>query len=197
MARILEIGSGNGQHAATLAGELDFALWQTSDHPDNIARIERWLDHAGDPRLPAPLALVVGVDDWPDQPFDTILTVNTLHIMSRAEASRFLQEAAAKLETGGTCFIYGPFRIGGDHTSPGNAEFDASLRSAPGSTMGLRDLDEILAEAADCGLAAVARYAMPANNRMVVLARADTASDRIAGIHPFLSLALNSLTFKD
>ena len=154
-----------------LAGKLDFTAWQTSDHRDNHARIQRWLDHARDPRLLAPITLVVGTDAWPARQFDTVLTVNTLHIMSREEVSTLLRETGRHLASGGTCFIYGPFRIGGEHTSHGNAEFDATLRAGPGSRMGIRDLNRILDEAAALGLSTVACYAMPANNRMVVLTR--------------------------
>src|SRR5689334_20424479 len=42
--RVLEIGSGTGQHAVYFAKALAHLTWQTSDVAENIAGIRAWLD---------------------------------------------------------------------------------------------------------------------------------------------------------
>ena len=45
--RLLEIGSGTGQHAVYFAPALPRLSWQTSDRQENHAGIMAWLDDAG------------------------------------------------------------------------------------------------------------------------------------------------------
>ncbi len=66
--------------------------------------------------------------------------------------------------------IYGPFNVGGRHTSEGNASFDASLK-AKSPHQGLRDVEAVNALARRAGLALVEDRAMPANNRCLVWRR--------------------------
>jgi hypothetical protein len=66
--------------------------------------------------------------------------------------------------------LYGPFRIGGQHTAASNEEFDASLKARDPS-WGVRDLGEVEALAAQKQLLLRERVAMPANNQALVFAR--------------------------
>src|SRR5690349_9009146 len=79
-ARVLEIGSGTGQHAVHFAAALPFLVWQTSDVAENLAGIRAWLDEAKLANTPAPIALDVAVGTWPTTPFDAVFSANTLHI---------------------------------------------------------------------------------------------------------------------
>src|SRR5579883_932898 len=81
---VLEIGSGTGQHAVHFAAALPQLIWQTSDVDSNLPGIRLWLEEAGLPNLPPPIALDV-TGPWPDERFDAIFTANTLHIMSWPE----------------------------------------------------------------------------------------------------------------
>ncbi len=71
----------------------------------------------------------------------------------------------------GLVYLYGPYRIGGRHTSPSNEAFDASLRERD-PDWGVRDRDEVLAVAHRHGFALLEQVAMPANNLSLVLRRA-------------------------
>jgi Protein of unknown function (DUF938) len=59
----------------------------------------------------------------------------------------------------------------GQHTAPSNAAFDASLR-AKNPDWGVRDLADLNALAQEAGLTAAEIAPMPANNLVLVFARA-------------------------
>src|SRR5579884_2416286 len=85
--RVLEIGSGTGQHAVHFAAALSHLRWQTSDLEENLPGIRLWLEDARLENLPEPLALDV-CGDWPDGRFDALFTANTLHILSWKQVCR-------------------------------------------------------------------------------------------------------------
>jgi hypothetical protein len=81
-----------------------------------------------------------------------------------------MQGAARILPPNGLLFLYGPFKQGGEHTAPSNAEFDASLR-AQDARWGVRDLAAVEHHASAAGFAAPKVEAMPANNLSVIFRR--------------------------
>jgi len=168
--RVLEIGSGTGQHAVHFGLHLPHLIWQTSDLPQNHASISAWLQEARLPNVLPPLTLDTASADWPAGPFDAIFTANTCHIMAWDDVRAMFGGAARVLRTRGLMCVYGPFNEGGRFTSASNAMFDASLR-AQAAHMGIRDFEAVDQLAADCGLALVADHAMPANNRLLVWQR--------------------------
>ena len=97
--RVLEVGSGTGQHAVHFAAHLPHLLWQTSELPQHHAGIRAWLAEARLPNLLPPLALDVG-GAWPLGPFDAIFSANTLHIMAWPQVEQFFAGAARALADG-------------------------------------------------------------------------------------------------
>ena len=164
--RVLEIGSGTGQHAVHFAAAMPHLRWQSSDRPENLAGIALWLDEAALPNTPAPLALDVN-GRWPAERYDAVFSANTLHIMGWPEVERLFAALPAVLEDDATVAIYGPFSYGGRHTSESNAAFDASLR-ARAPHQGWRDVEAVDALAQRAGLRLLHDHAMPANNRCLV-----------------------------
>src|SRR5215207_210495 len=75
--RVLEIGSGTGQHAVHFAANLPQLVWQSSDVIENHPGILAWLSDSGLPNTPAPLGLDVNQARWPDGPFDAVYSANT------------------------------------------------------------------------------------------------------------------------
>ena len=63
--RVLEIGSGTGQHAVHFAAAMPYLVWQTSDMAENLPGIRAWLAAATCPNTPAPIELDVATVDWP------------------------------------------------------------------------------------------------------------------------------------
>jgi SAM-dependent methyltransferase len=168
--RLLEIGSGTGQHAVYFGERLPHLIWQTSDLQASHAGIQAWLREAKLSNVLEPLTLDAGSSGWPQGPFDTVFTANTCHIMSWPEVQATFAGIGRVLEPGGTLCIYGPFNYGGRFTSPSNAEFDASLKRHA-SHMGIRDFEAVDRLAAGQGLQLQADHSMPANNRLLVWQR--------------------------
>lgn len=167
--RVLEIGSGTGQHAVHFAAALPHLQWQTSDLADNHPAIQAWIDASQLSNVLPPLTLDVGnPDTWPTQHFDAVFSANTLHIISWPQVLSLFANLPRVLAPNATVVIYGPFNIGGQFTSPSNADFDAQLR-LDDPRRGIRDLEAVLDLAAGAGLALLADIEMPANNRCLVL----------------------------
>jgi len=167
--RVLEIGSGTGQHAVHFAAALPHLTWQTSDLPENHEGIRLWLDEAALPNTPAPLALDAR-GPWPQARYDAVFTANTLHIMSWPEVQALFAALPAVLADDARLAIYGPFNYGGAFTSPSNAQFNVTLKGW-GAHMAIRDFEAVDALARGAGLRLLEDRAMPANNRCLVWAR--------------------------
>lgn len=167
--RVLEIGSGTGEHAVHFAAGLPQLVWQSSDRDEHLAGIRAWLDEAQLPNTPAPLSFDVG-GRWPDGPFDAVFSANTLHIMSWDEVQQLFARLPTILTSDAIVVIYGPFNQGGRHSSQSNAAFDQALQQR-GAHMGIRDSEAVDALADSAGLHLHADIAMPANNRCRVWRR--------------------------
>jgi SAM-dependent methyltransferase len=168
---LLEIASGTGQHAAYFARRLPGLVYQPSDIDDaNLASIRAWVAEAALPNLLSPVRLDVCEAVWPSGTVDAIYNANLVHISPWECTVGLLQGAARYLSASGVLVLYGPYRIGGEHTAPSNASFDADLR-ARDSRFGVRDLEAVSALAAEHGFALLERVEMPANNQTLVFRR--------------------------
>lgn len=174
--RVLEVGSGTGQHAVHFAAAMPWLQWQASDRADHLPGIRAWLDEAGLPNTPAPLEL--DVDDWSPAPgFDAVFSANTLHIMGWPQVRAFFAGVGRVLADGGTLVVYGPFNYDGAYTSQSNREFDRWLvQRDPASA--IRDFEAVDRLASEAGLALVEDVAMPAHNRCLVWHRSPPGSAR-------------------
>ena len=161
--RVLEIGSGTGQHAAYFAPELPHLVWQPSDVAANLPDIREWVAAA------PPLELDVE-RPFPAVDADAVFSANTSHIMSWPQVEKMFAGIGALLPAGGVFALYGPFNYGGKHTSESNARFDAMLLHRDAAS-GLRDAEAIVALGERHGLALAEDNAMPANNRLLVFRR--------------------------
>lgn len=165
--RVLEIGSGTGQHAVTFAAELDHLHWQTSDLDENHAGIAAWLERAALKNVAAPLSLDVRTASIDSASYDAAFSANTAHIMSIDAVERMFSLVGNATNTGGVFCLYGPLRIEGRFTTESNEAFDASLRRRH-ATMGIRDLEALDGFASTAGMRRTRLYAVPSNNCVAV-----------------------------
>jgi SAM-dependent methyltransferase len=177
--RLLEVGSGTGQHAVHMARALAGLHWQPTELPPALAGLRARIEREGasglapGARIAPPLPLDVNQPDWPPGPWDAVFSANTAHIMPAAAVPALLAGAARVLRPGGLLLLYGPFRYGERHTAASNAAFDEHLRSLD-PAMGIRDAHRLAAQAAEVGLELQDDVAMPANNRTLVFERIAT-----------------------
>ena len=171
--RVLEIAAGTGEHAVFFAKAFPMLQWQPSDpSPEALASIAAYRADYPGINLGAPVMLDASApESWPVDTADAVVCINMVHI-SPWEATVGLFAGAARLlaESGGPLILYGPYIEPGIETAPSNQEFDASLK-ARDPRWGLRNTADMDRLAAQNELAGKARYALPANNIMLVYRR--------------------------
>lgn len=172
--RVLEIGSGTGQHAVHFAAALPHLTWQCSERAEHLPGIGLWLHEAALPNTPPALALDVRDGPWPAADYDAVFSANTLHIMDWASVQAFFAGVGALLGAAapgaGTLAVYGPFNYAGRFSSDSNRQFDAWLKARDAAS-GVRDFEAVDALARAQGLALLDDVAMPAHNRCLVWRR--------------------------
>lgn len=165
---VLEVASGTGEHVLHFARAFPQMLWQPSDPEAAALRsIEAWRAEAGLFNLLPPVALDARAADWPVQRADAVLCINMVHISPWAATIGLMRGAGRLLETGAPLYLYGAYRQAGVATAPSNLAFDESLR-ARDPDWGLRDLEDVVAEAEKNGFRLDGVTPMPANNLSVV-----------------------------
>jgi cyclopropane fatty-acyl-phospholipid synthase-like methyltransferase len=164
--KVLEVGSGTGQHGVYFANHLP-VQWQMSDFEENHQGINTWIEATGADNCLAPILLNVSDEVWAPQRYNALFTANSLHIMSWDNVVQFFQKAHTVLEPNGLVIVYGPFNYNGDYTSDSNERFDQFLQ-ASGPEKGIRDAEKINKLALENHLLVVADHEMPANNRLLV-----------------------------
>ena len=173
----LEIASGTGQHAAWFGAGLPGWTWQPSDYePGAFPSIEAHVNEAGITNVRKPLLLDVVAAQWPSEgapfteKFDAIFCANMLHISPWETCGGLMRGSAKYLAAEGLLVTYGPYLEDEVVTSPGNVSFDQSLRER-NPDWGIRRREDVEAEARDAGFRLRQRYAMPANNLVLVFGR--------------------------
>ena len=169
-SRVLEIGSGTGQHAVIFASELRHLYWQTSDLDKNHAGICAWAEHAGLENLGAPVSLDVRTAQVDENAYDAAFSSNTAHIMSIDTVEKMFTLLGKTLRDGGVFCLYGPFQRNGEFNTQSNAGFDASLRQRE-PAMGIRDIARLDEFASAAGMHRQRMYAVPSNNNVAVWRR--------------------------
>jgi SAM-dependent methyltransferase len=168
---VLEVASGSGEHAVHFAAALPALTFQPSDvDPDAVASIRAWIDATGLTNVRPPLHFDVTDHPWPTEPVQAIFSANLVHIAPAAAAEALVAGAARHLVPGGLLVMYGPFRVGGAHTAPSNAAFDADLR-ARDPRWGVRDMEWVRDLAGHAGLELEQQLQLPANNQILVFRR--------------------------
>ena len=164
-ARILEVGSGTGEHGAALGDLRPDVVWQYSD-PDAASRVSQaaWARDS----WPEPLDIDLRNEDWTKGlgRFDAVFSANMIHI-APIEAAHGLAKGAATLTD--LVILYGPFLFG-DNSAPSNLDFDASLKQRD-PRWGVREFDLVKHIFENVGFTEAECFEMPSNNHIVRLSR--------------------------
>ena len=171
-AKVLEIASGTGQHAAHFAAAHPRWGWQPSDvHAEAFEGIASRCAGLANVRpatlldvLAPPASVRLG------GPFDAVFCANMIHIAPWSTCPALMRLAARELTPAGALVVYGPFIEDDVPTADGNVAFDADLR-ARDPQWGLRRIRDVDAEAARAGMRRMQRHAMPAKNLTLVFRR--------------------------
>ena len=172
MGKVLEIASGTGEHAVFLARHFPALVWQPSDaDPEALESIAAWSGESAVANILPPLALdATSPRCWPLTDAAAVLCINMVHISPWSATEGLFAGAARILGAGAPLILYGPYREAGVPTVSSNEAFDASLRSRD-ARWGLRQVEELDRLAVRHQLIRSARYAMPANNLVLVYRR--------------------------
>ena len=165
---VLEIAAGSGEHAAYFAPKFPGLTWQPTDpNPDQVASIDAWGAETASVNLLPALTLDVLNQPWPVTRADAVICINMIHISPWACTLALLDGAAKVLPGGGALYLYGPYRVDGQHTAPSNVDFDGWLK-AQNPEWGVRELGDVTMEAEARGFALDETVDMPANNFSVI-----------------------------
>jgi cyclopropane fatty-acyl-phospholipid synthase-like methyltransferase len=170
-ARVLELASGAGEHAAFFASAMPEITWQPSD-PDRDARasIAEWIKAEALRNVRPPVEIDVRSDTWgveAQAPFDALVAINMIHISPWEATLGLMRGAGRLLREGGAMLTYGPYKRDGAHAAPSNEAFDASLK-ARDPRWGVRDVSDVDSAARENGLQLREIVEMPANNLSLV-----------------------------
>jgi SAM-dependent methyltransferase len=170
----LEIASGTGEHCVYFAAHLPGLTFLPSDlGSEQLESIEAWRLDAGLLNIrPAHRIDVMSSEPWHDAPVDVVFCANMIHIAPPPALTGLVQGAARHLAPGGLFITYGPYKLGGKHTAPSNERFEEWLR-AQDPSFGVRDLEDLTAQAGEVGLRLEETVPMPANNFTVLFRKAD------------------------
>ena len=164
--RVLEIGSGTGQHAAYFSRSLPDLAWQPSDLAEALPSIEAWREESGAPNLNPPMVIdLLGNNDTPSR-VDAIVCINTAHIVAWTGVERLFSVAANVLNPKGVLYFYGPYRYPDRTLEPSNVAFDRWLKEH-NPVSGIRDYAAVESLAESNSFALGGDRSMPSNNRSI------------------------------
>lgn len=164
--KVLEIGSGTGQHAVYFSQGLPHLSWLPSDVPGQLDSISAWQDEADHDNLQAPVGLDLFDVNWPVEQVDYIVCINTMHIVPWEAVEHLFAGVARVLAQGGFLYVYGPYRYSDRALEPSNEKFDLWLKERDPRS-GIRDFDAVDALANMSCLKLAGDQSMPANNRSI------------------------------
>ena len=169
---VLEVASGSGEQSVAFARAFPKLLWQPSDpDPAALASIQAWRDSEALFNLLPPVELDACAAGWPIASAEAIICINMVHISPWHATEGLMHGAGRVLEAGAPLYLYGPYRQSGVETAASNEAFDQSLRSR-NPEWGLRNVEDVAAEAEGHGLVLERTIPMPANNLSVIFRRA-------------------------
>lgn len=170
--RVLELGSGTGEHAVFLAAAYPALEWQPSDpDPEARASVTAWAAEARLPNLLPPLDYDLRAEAWRRRPAEAVLCVNVLHVVRPELAEALCRGAAEILPPGGPLAVYGPFTRRARPLAGRLARLDGTLRGAD-PALGVREVEALVEAGRRHGLHLDRELAMPEEGDLLLVLRA-------------------------
>jgi len=164
--KILEIGSGTGQHALYFTKKMPNLRWTATDKKESIVDMNAWLNFASDKQVSIQ-ELTLGSETKMNRHYDAIFSANVLHIISASKALDLFKLTDESIKTQGSIIFYGPFKFEGQHTAASNEDFDQWLKTRSQDS-GVRDFEWVNENLIKLGFYLEHKYKMPANNHMLI-----------------------------
>jgi hypothetical protein len=169
--RVLEMGSGTGEHALYLAAAFPALQWQPSDpDPEARASVAAWSAEARLPNLLPPLDLDLRLETWQRRAADAVLCVNVLHAAAPECVEALCRGAARMLPACAPLAVYGPFTRRGVALEGRLARVDAKLRAVDPS-LGVREVEALVEAGRRHGLRLDRELAMPEEGDLLLVLR--------------------------
>ncbi|MFK7794877.1 MAG: DUF938 domain-containing protein [Gammaproteobacteria bacterium] len=163
--KVLEIGSGTGQHAAYFSQQLAHLEWQASDKQEMLAGICMWLNDLNPDNALPPIELDVNFN-WPTQKYDGAYAANIAHIMHWNEIEALFTGLDQTLIDSSVFCLYGPFNINGEYTSESNRRFNQWLIDRDPQSC-IRDKQDLDMLALKNNFQTSTEWEMPNNNKIL------------------------------
>jgi cyclopropane fatty-acyl-phospholipid synthase-like methyltransferase len=168
--RLLEIGSGKGQNAVKLAPHFPQVEWHPTDVTVNLKAISTLAQESGARNIQKPTRLEIGKDELPKLKFDLIFTADTFHQMHWKDCKSLIKQFGGRLREGSRVVIYGPFKYGGNFTSPENETLDKELKEKDPSN-GIRSFEDVNNAMLKNGFELMMDVALPEARQLLVYRR--------------------------
>ena len=173
---VLETASGTGEHICYFGKQFPGVRWQPSDKSSELfwAIRARALEESN---VSEPLLLDLSSNNFrvKEKSYDVLLNINMIHIAPWDACLGLFRLAKKVISPDGFVYLYGPFKVGGLHTSESNKKFDTSLRDR-NSNWGVRNLEDVLNIAKNCGFFDYDVHEMPVNNKSVIFKKSNQAN---------------------
>ena len=164
--KVLEIGSGTGQHAAFFSRSLPHLVWQPSDLAEALPSIEAWREESCAKNLNSPIVIDLFGNNEALSRVDAIVCINVVHIVAWEGVERLFKIAASALGPTGVIYFYGPYRYADRVLEPSNETFDYWLKKN-NPVSGVRDYSAVESLAESNGFTLGGDRSMPSNNRSI------------------------------
>jgi cyclopropane fatty-acyl-phospholipid synthase-like methyltransferase len=165
--KVIEIGSGTGQHACCFTQSIPGLVWQCSDLKDNLSSLKQVISQQNSEQLLMPIECDVRSYQWDQKQYDAVYSANALHIMSWDAAQVFLSNVNHALKSRGLLILYGPYAYANQPLCKSNQNFDRFLKERDPKS-GIRSFDEVKALSEKAGFVCEHDIEMPANNRLII-----------------------------
>ena len=168
--RLLEVGSGSGEHAVTFAKHFPQVEWYPTDVSAKLKSMATLIQEKGSRNIQKPARMEVGKDELPKLKFDLIYTADTFHVLHWKECKSLIKQFGGRLREDSRVVIYGPFKYDGNFTSPEIEELDKSLKANDPSS-GIRSFEDVNNAMVKNGFELISDTALPDRKQILVYKR--------------------------